>query len=89
MTYKTNVITVTQENLDWINKTVPGSSKQKRLEEMLAVYKHFQSLGLGKGSMNVIILNDDEHRILEARAKKEGISVNEVLVRIFKGGDSE
>jgi len=38
MTDKTNVITVTQDNLEWINKNVPGSSKQKRLEAMLAFY---------------------------------------------------
>jgi hypothetical protein len=39
MTDKTNVITVTAENLDWINKNVPGSSKQKRLEEILRTFK--------------------------------------------------
>ncbi len=39
MTDKTNVITVTQDNLDWINANVPGSSKQKRLEAMLTFYK--------------------------------------------------
>ncbi|MDD1695128.1 MAG: hypothetical protein LUQ71_10430 [Methanoregula sp.] len=81
MTDRTNVITVTQENLDWINKNVPGKSKQKRLEEILEVYKHFYSPGRGRTSMNVIVLNDDEFRLLETRAKREGISVNEVLVR--------
>jgi len=39
MTDKTNVITVTQEKLDWINENVPGKSKQKRLEEILKVYQ--------------------------------------------------
>ncbi|WP_292421860.1 hypothetical protein [Methanoregula sp.] len=39
MTDKTNVITVTQVNLDWINENVPGKSKQARLETMLAFYK--------------------------------------------------
>jgi hypothetical protein len=39
MTNKTNVITVTQENLEWINSHVPGKSKQARLETMLTFYK--------------------------------------------------
>jgi hypothetical protein len=39
MTCKTNVITVTNENLDYINMTVPGKSKQARLEALLAFYK--------------------------------------------------
>lgn len=42
MTDRTNVITVTRDNLDWINTHVPGSSKQKRLEEMLKVYQGAQ-----------------------------------------------
>lgn len=39
MTDRTNVITVTQDNLAWINENVPGTSKQKRLEKMLKVYQ--------------------------------------------------
>lgn len=39
MTNKTNVITVTQENLTWINENVPGKSKQARLETILGFYK--------------------------------------------------
>lgn len=39
MTDKTNVITVTQDNLNWINENVPGKSKQARLENMLLFYK--------------------------------------------------
>lgn len=39
MTDRTNVIRVTQDNLDWINENVPGNSKQARLEEMLKFYK--------------------------------------------------
>lgn len=39
VTDRTNVITVSQENLDWINKNVPGKSKKARLETILAVYK--------------------------------------------------
>lgn len=39
MSDKTNVITVTQANLDWINTNVPGKSKQARLEAMLLFYQ--------------------------------------------------
>jgi hypothetical protein len=39
MTNKTNVITVTEENLEYINKVVPGKSKQARLETLLAFYR--------------------------------------------------
>jgi hypothetical protein len=39
MTDKTNVITVTDENLTWINGNVPGKSKKERLENILLFYK--------------------------------------------------
>ena len=52
MTDKTNVITVTQEKLDWINKNVPGSSKQKRLEEMLKVYQAMKGSCIYHGIVN-------------------------------------
>lgn len=39
MTDKTNVITVSQGNLDWINSNVPGKSKRARLENLILFYK--------------------------------------------------
>lgn len=39
MTDRTNVITVSQENLDWINSNVPGKSKRARLENLVLFYK--------------------------------------------------
>jgi hypothetical protein len=39
MTDKTNVITVSGENLTWINNTVPGKSKKERLENILRFYQ--------------------------------------------------
>jgi len=72
MTDKTNVITVTQENLEWINKNVPGSSKQKRLEELLRFYQEMYP---------VVGVTPDDFAILKAIAKKEGCSVQEILHR--------
>ena len=39
MTDKSNVITITQPNLDWINDHVPGKSKRERLVNILLFYK--------------------------------------------------
>lgn len=39
MTDKTNVITVSIDDLAWINIHVPGNSKKKRLENILLFYK--------------------------------------------------
>lgn len=39
MTDKTNVITVSAEDLAWINQNVPGKSKRERLENILLFYK--------------------------------------------------
>lgn len=39
MTDRTNVITVSQEDLDWINTHVPGKSKRERLGNLLLFYK--------------------------------------------------
>jgi hypothetical protein len=39
MTDKSNVITVSAEDLTWINKNVPGKSKRERLVNILLFYK--------------------------------------------------
>jgi hypothetical protein len=39
MTDKTNVITVSNEDLTWINNSVPGKSKRERLVNILEFYK--------------------------------------------------
>jgi len=39
MTDKTNVITVSSEDLAWINATVPGKSKRERLVNILRFYQ--------------------------------------------------
>ncbi len=39
MTDKTNVITVSDEDLTWINQNVPGRSKRERLVNILLYYK--------------------------------------------------
>lgn len=39
MTDKTNVITVSAEDLAWINQNVPGKSKRERLVNILLFYK--------------------------------------------------
>jgi len=77
MTDKTNVITVTQDNLDWINKNVPGSSKQKRLEHILTVYKDLHDK---KG----ICITGEASGLLEALAEAHNCTVNEELIRIIE-----
>lgn len=76
MTDRTNVITVTQENLDWINANVPGSSKQKRLEELLRFYKE-------RNAVPVVKLTQDEYKKLQEWAKVDNISVAEALHKIL------
>ncbi|PKG31582.1 hypothetical protein [Methanoregula sp.] len=76
MTDRTNVITVTQENLDWINANVPGSSKQKRLEELLRFYKE-------RNAIPVVKLSQSEYTKLQVWAKQDDISVAEALHRIL------
>lgn len=76
MTDKTNVITVTQENLDWINTNVPGSSKQKRLEAMLAFYKE-------RKDNPVVTLTREDKVILDTVASKHSHSANEELHQIL------
>lgn len=39
MTDKTNVITVSSEDLTWINENVPGKSKRERLVFILRFYQ--------------------------------------------------
>jgi hypothetical protein len=39
MTDKTNVITVSSEDLAWINANVPGKSKRERLVNILRAYQ--------------------------------------------------
>jgi hypothetical protein len=39
MTDKSNVITVSAEDLTWINNTVPGKSKRERLVNILRFYQ--------------------------------------------------
>ena len=39
MTDKTNVITVSDEDLAWINSNVPGKSKRERLVNILVFYQ--------------------------------------------------
>jgi hypothetical protein len=39
MTDKSNVITVSAEDLTWINQNVPGKSKRERLVNLLLFYK--------------------------------------------------
>ena len=39
MTDKTNVITISQENLDWMTANIPGRSKKARLEYVLDAYR--------------------------------------------------
>jgi hypothetical protein len=76
MTDTTNVITVTQPNLDWINANVLGSSKRKRLEELLRFYQE-------RHNDPVVALTREDMTLLEKWAKEEGCSVNETLHRIL------
>jgi hypothetical protein len=39
MTDKSNVITVSGDDLTWINENVPGKSKRERLVNLLLFYK--------------------------------------------------
>lgn len=78
MTDRTNVITVTQDNLAWINENVPGASKQKRLEEMLRFYKE-------RRNDPVVALTKEDHAILMKIAEWEGCSVNETIHRRIQG----
>ncbi len=76
MTNRTNVITVTQDNLDWINKNVPGKSKQARLEELLRFYKE-------RKDNPVVALTQEDMSLLRKMAAEDGCSVNETLHRIL------
>ena len=76
MTNRTNVITVTQDNLVWINTNVPGSSKQKRLEEMLRFYKE-------RKDNPVVALTREDMDLLKTWAERDGRSVNEELHQIL------
>lgn len=53
VTDKTNVITVTAENLEWINKNVPGRSKRARLEHILVEYKKTHAPAQSTGAVLV------------------------------------
>ena len=77
MTDKTNVITVTQDNLDWINKNVPGKSKQKRLEHILTIYKNLHDK---KG----ICITGPASVLLETLAEAHNCTVNEELIRVVE-----
>ncbi len=76
MTDKTNVITVTQDNLDWINKHVPGKSKQARLEAMLAFYKE-------RKDNPVVAMTQEDKIFLDDLAKANGHTANKELHEIL------
>lgn len=78
MTDKTNVITVTQPNLDWINKNVPGSSKQKRLEHMLAQYKAMVGCCIFHGRLDEEAMT----AVRAALASHEGETVRVCIIEV-------
>lgn len=78
MTDKTNVITVTQEKLDWINENVPGKSKQKRLEEILRTYKAIEGSCIYHGVVNT----NAAHTVAAALSSHEGKTVRVCIIEV-------